>query len=220
MAYLVKTPSVIKPLASDLIFSLPSGEKTLFLTFDDGPTVGVTQKVLDILDEHQARATFFCIGGNVLAQSDIYTDILRRGHQTGNHTWNHMNGWEYSDFSYFRNITECSQIVDSTLFRPPYGRIKRSQARGLKKRYSIIMWDVLSADWHAAVSPEKCLQNVVKNAVDGSIIVFHDSVKASENMLFALPRVLSYFSEQGFRFKVLPQRIAAKEQKSALTTQD
>ena len=204
MVFLVKTPNALKPFAADLLWSIDQFQNVVYLTFDDGPTKEITPKILDILDEYNARATFFCIGGNVKSNPNVYAEILRRGHRTGNHTWNHMNGWEYSDFSYFRNIIECSELVHSSLFRPPYGRIKRSQVHALKNEYTIVMWDVLSGDWSKSVSPEKCLSNVIHNTRSGSIIVFHDSEKAEKNMLYALPRALKYLSEKGFVFQALP----------------
>lgn len=204
MVFLVKTPNVLKPFAADLLWSIDQTQNVVYLTFDDGPTQEITPKILDILDAYNAKATFFCIGGNVKSNPSVYAEILRRGHRTGNHTWNHMNGWEYSDFSYYRNIIECSELVHSSLFRPPYGRIKRSQVHALKHKYTIVMWDVLSGDWSASVSPEKCLFNVIHNTRSGSIIVFHDSEKASKNMLYALPKALKYLSEKGFSFHALP----------------
>lgn len=204
--YLVKTPNALKPFAADLRWSIDTAPGDVFITFDDGPTPDITYKILDILDSFEAKATFFCIGGNVKALPEQYAEILARGHKTGNHTWNHMNGWEYSDFAYFKNILECSQVVDSRLFRPPYGRIKRSQVHSLKKKYTVVMWDVLSADWIAEVSPNKCLSNVIKNTRGGSIVVFHDSKKAEKNMLYALPKSLEYLKKKGFNFKGLPDR--------------
>lgn len=199
--YLAKTPEAIKPLAGDLLWNFARSEKTVYLTFDDGPTVNVTEKVLDLLSKYKAQATFFCIGGNVKSNPSIYKSIVDSGHSVGNHTWNHMNGWKYSDYSYYRNVLECEELIDSNLFRPPYGRITRSQVKGLKDRFKIVMWDVLSGDWKADLSEEKCLNNVLKNAQEGSIIVFHDSLKAEKNMLYALEGTLDHFSEKGFSFK-------------------
>ncbi len=205
MVYLVKTPNAFKPFAADMLWSIDGFPNAVYLTFDDGPNAEITPQILDILDEYNAKATFFCIGGNVEKHPDIYADIRKRGHRTGNHTWNHMSGWEYSDFSYFRNVLECSGLIQTSLFRPPYGRIKPSQIRGLKKQFTIVMWDVLSGDWSEEISPEKCLQNVIKNTRSGSIVVFHDSKKAEKNMLYALPRALKQLSEKGFEFKALPE---------------
>lgn len=204
MPYLVKTPNALKPLANDLLWSLDHCKNKMFLTFDDGPTPEITFQILDILDQFQAKATFFCIGGNVKSNPLVYREIIARGHKTGNHTWNHMNGWEYSDYSYFRNVIECAEFVESDLFRPPYGRIKPSQVRGLKHKYKIVMWDVLSGDWETELAPEQCLVNVTKHAKGGSIIVFHDSEKSKNNMLYALPKVLEHFTDKGFSFDVLP----------------
>lgn len=201
--YLVKTPELLKPLASDLVWNLSRDEKTLYITFDDGPTENITFRILDILESYGAKATFFCIGGNVLKYPAAYDGLLSAGHSVGNHTWNHMNGRDFRDYSYLRNVLECSKVVKSGLFRPPYGMIRGSQINALKNRYQIIMWDVLTADWSAKVSPEKCLKNAVDNALNGSIVVFHDSVKAGENMLYTLPRALEFWTERGFRFAAL-----------------
>ncbi len=202
--YLAKTPEIIKPLAGDLIWNFSRGEKVLYLTFDDGPTSAITGEILGILDDFNAKATFFCIGGNVASHSAIYQSIRARGHTVGNHTWNHMSGWQFSDYSYFKNVIECSALVASDLFRPPYGRIKRSQAKGIAKRYRIVMWDVLSGDWDQTISPGKCLENVILNAREGSIIVFHDSEKAYTNMRYALPKTLDHFANAGYSFKAIP----------------
>lgn len=204
MAYLVKTPDLLKPLAGHLLWSLDQYSKEVFLTFDDGPTPHITYEVLDILDQFDAKATFFCIGGNVKALPEVYAEILHRGHKTGNHTWNHMSGWSYSDYSYYKNILECSQWVESNLFRPPYGQITPSQVRGLKSKYKLVMWDVLSGDWDKNVSPDQCLNNVIKNTKGGSIIVFHDSEKAKKNMLYALQKSLEKLSADGFHFTAIP----------------
>jgi len=201
--YLVKTPEVLKPFAGDLLWNESRDERVVYLTFDDGPTESYTLEIIDILKEFDALATFFCIGGNVVRFPKAYQALLDAGHKTANHTWNHMNGWEFSDFSYFKNVLECESVVDSNLFRPPYGRITRSQVQTLKKRYKIVMWDVLAADWRSDVSPEKCLSNVVDNSTSGSIVVFHDSEKAYKNMIYALPRSLKRLQEQGYTFSVL-----------------
>ncbi|MCA1761387.1 MAG: polysaccharide deacetylase family protein [Cryomorphaceae bacterium] len=208
--YFSKTPDIVKPLASDFLWSFPRDAKDIYLTFDDGPTPQITGEILNTLDKFHAKATFFCIGGNAAANPEAFEEIQRRGHSVGNHTWNHMNGWEYSDFSYLRNVLECSSVVASNLFRPPYGRIKRSQARSLKKRFTLVMWDVLSGDWDRTISREKCLKNVTSNAREGSIIVLHDSEKAYKNMSYTLPRILEYLIEKGYQFKSIRQTPAAR----------
>ena len=201
--YLVKTPEILKPLAGDLLWNESRDERVVYLTFDDGPTESITLEIIDILKEYEALATFFCIGGNVIRFPKAYQALLDAGHKTANHTWNHMNGWEFSDYSYFKNVLECGSVVDSNLFRPPYGRITRNQVKSLKSRFKIVMWDVLSADWRSNVSPEKCLSNVVDNASPGSIVVFHDSDKAYKNMIYALPRSLKRLKEEGYTFSAL-----------------
>jgi peptidoglycan/xylan/chitin deacetylase (PgdA/CDA1 family) len=202
--YLVKTPAAFKSLASSLLWHMPRDQKKLYLTFDDGPHPESTSFVLDTLESHGAKATFFCIGGNAAKYPELYHRIAAQGHRTGNHTWNHMNGWEFSQYSYLRSALECAAVVKSNLFRPPYGRITKGQTNALLSRFRIVMWDVLSADWDQRVAPEKCMANVVRNAREGSIVVFHDSAKAFRNVSYALPRVLRHFAEAGYQFCSLP----------------
>lgn len=180
-----------------------ANEKRIYLTFDDGPVPEVTPLVLDILREYNAKATFFCIGDNVVKHPEVFNAITRDGHSVGNHTYNHLNGYKTPDADYFANIKKCSNLTASTLFRPPYGRIKRSQARQLVKTYDIIMWSVLTGDYNQNLSKEKVLDNAISNSRSGSIVVFHDSIKASNNMLYALPKFLEYYSNKGYIFESL-----------------
>ncbi|MEX6688971.1 polysaccharide deacetylase family protein [Danxiaibacter flavus] len=198
---------------SSFVWDVPTKERELYLTFDDGPHETATPFVLDQLKQFNAKATFFCIGKNVVEQPEIYRRILDEGHRVGNHTHNHLNGWKTENKTYLSNIFEASRHIDSNLFRPPYGRIKKFQAKLLQAPgnasanahlYKIIMWSVLSADFDMALTPQKCLDNVVLNAKPGSIILFHDSTKAWDRMSFALPKVLAYFSREGYSFKSLP----------------
>ena len=177
--------------------------KELFLTFDDGPIPEVTPWVLQVLRSYNAKATFFCIGKNIEENQWIYNMIKKEGHSVGNHTYDHLNGWRTNVRTYYRSVIQCSELTGSNLFRPPYGRIKREQASGLLSRFKIVMWDVLSGDFDINSSKEKCLSNVVDNARRGSIIVFHDSIKAQEKMQYALPRVLEHFSLMGYAFRAL-----------------
>ena len=186
--------------------------KEIYLTFDDGPTPEVTQFVLDELKKYNAKATFFCIGKNILNHPDVFKKIQNLKHTVGNHTHNHLNGWATKNKDYIDNFLQCEHIISKTLdkstkpklFRPPYGKIKKSQAKLiLKKGYRIIMWDVLSADFDVATSKEQCLRNVLNNTKNGSIIVFHDSVKASEKLKFVLPKVLKELFDIGFVFKAI-----------------
>ena len=204
--YLNKTPDIIRPLAKDLVWSLPTETPTLFLTFDDGPIPDVTPSVCEILDEFNAKATFFCVGENVKKHPHIYQLLIEKGHSCGNHTFNHLDGWKTTNRSYFRNLVEASKFIDSDLYRPPYGKITMSQSKLINKKYRIIMWDVLSGDFDPKVDLDKCVQNVIKNAKDGSIIVFHDSIKAAKTMLHTLPIILKHFSDLSFKFEAIPMK--------------
>ncbi len=200
--YFIKTPYLVKLFSNrNLIWDFKSVEKTIYLTFDDGPTPEVTGKVLKILDDYNAKATFFCLGENVKNHPEIFKSILKHGHSVGNHTFNHLNGWKTRNGKYISNIEKSEKYIDSNLFRPPYGRIRKAQINEIKNKYKIIMWTVLAGDYNKNISKEKCLGNVIDNTQKGSIIVFHDSVKAKDKVLFALPEVLKYFSNKGFSFE-------------------
>lgn len=207
--YLPKTPRIIMRLFSRYTWSFSSNKKELFLTFDDGPTPIVTEFVLSELKKYNAKATFFCIGKNVVKHPKIIQQIISDGHTIGNHTQNHLQGWQTKTTDYMDNILKCEESlkttnINSKLFRPPYGKIKKSQASALvKKKYKIIMWDVLSADFDTTISKEQCAKNVLDNAEEGSIIIFHDSHKASERMQYTLSKTLHYFSKKGFVFKAI-----------------
>ena len=199
----VTTPKLAKSLFPYLVWDLPSKEKVIYLTFDDGPTPIITDWTLDVLKKYSARATFFCLGKNVEEHPTIFKKILDEGHSVGNHSYNHLKGWKTKTKDYIENVLKAENVIhDSKLFRPPYGQIKPKQAKRLTELgYKIIMWKVLSIDWDALVSNSKCLENVIKNTSSGDIVVFHDSVKAANNMQYALPKVLEYFSKKGFVFK-------------------
>jgi peptidoglycan/xylan/chitin deacetylase (PgdA/CDA1 family) len=201
--YLVKTPKVLKRTYPKYLWDFTSIEKTIYLTFDDGPTPEVTSWVLDELKRYDAKATFFCIGKNVEQHPDLFNKILAQGHTIGNHTYSHLNGWETKSFPYLKDVVKCSKVFQSNLFRPPYGKLTRFQAKAILSDYTIVMWDVLSADFDKNCSPEKCLKNVIENAKKGSIVVFHDSLKAEQNLKYALPKVLEHFTKQGFQFKAI-----------------
>jgi len=193
----------IKRLFPDLIWDIRTADKKLYLTFDDGPTPDITDKILEILDHYNARATFFCLGRNVEHYPEIYQRIIQKNHRIGNHTYSHLKGWKTSHKEYFQDIELAHQFIKSDLFRPPYGQIRRSQIEYLKKRYKIIMWEVMSHDYQTLVSKERSLKAVFRHAREGSIIVFHDSMKASEKVLYILPKVLEEFSNKGFTFEVI-----------------
>jgi peptidoglycan/xylan/chitin deacetylase (PgdA/CDA1 family) len=174
--------------------------KRIYLTFDDGPTPVITEKVLDLLDEYNAKATFFCLGRNVERNLHIYNEIIKRGHAVGNHTYSHLKGWKSTLKSYIQDVRLAEMHVKSNLFRPPYGRIRRIQAKYLTKEYRVIMWDVLSHDYNKKIPASLCLRSVLRSTKKGSIVVFHDSEKASRNMLYVLPRMLEYYTDKGYEF--------------------
>lgn len=228
MFYLIRMPWWLKKIfPSSLIWRMPPpslstspssahNDKILYLTFDDGPHPVVTPWVLEELRRYGARGTFFCIGKNVQEYPQIYRQVLLAGHRVGNHTFNHLNGWKTDDAVYLDNIRQASQLIDSDLFRPPYGRITRRQsgllnllAPGVRAapsspgRFKIIMWDVLSADFDRRLSGARCGRNVIRYGRPGSIIVFHDSEKAFERLRVALPVVLEHFSRLGYRFEAI-----------------
>ncbi len=212
--YLVKTPWWLRAIYPQLIWQMPTQEKIIYLSFDDGPHATATPFVLDILAQYNAKASFFCIGKNVLEHPAIYQRILNEGHAVGHHTQHHANGWKVSNDQYFSEIEEAAKLIHSPLFRPPYGRIKRAQIKQLMRTadsqlnmaqsaYKIIMWSVLSGDFDTTLSAAACTNNVLKNTGPGSIVVFHDSTKAWDRMSVALPAVLEHFSGMGYRFEAL-----------------
>ena len=207
MIYLKKSPLLLKKLFPDRIWDIKTEEKILYFTFDDGPHPEATLFVLEELKKVNAKATFFCIGKNVKENFPIYQKIIAEGHRVGNHTFHHLNGWKTPDKRYVDDIFEAKKIIDSNLFRPPYGRITNWQAKaisGEKFQLKTVMWDVLTGDFDPSVSGENCYLNVVNNAKKGSIVVFHDSKKAFPALQYALPRVLLYYVNEGFRFAALP----------------
>ena len=201
--YLVKTPSLIKFLFRNWVWSLSKKEKAIYLTFDDGPTPEITEWVLNQLKKYNAKATFFCIGKNTQQHPEIFEKIIKNSHSIGNHTHNHLNGLKTTTSNYIKNIEDSEDYIQkSILFRPPYGKLRFSQSRKIRKKgYKIIMWDVLSADFDTSITKEKCLENVIGYTTKGSIIVFHDSIKAANKLKFVLPKVLEYYTEKGFVFK-------------------
>ncbi len=187
--YFTRTPAYLKSLFGGLTWDVPETD-AIFLTFDDGPVPGVTDKVLDMLAASEVKATFFCIGHNVQKHPELYRRILDEGHAVGNHTFHHLNGWRSNDETYLEDVEKCADLVSSRLFRPPYGRIGYRQMQLLKQQYRIIMWDVLSGDFDELLTADDCANNVLSGMRGGSIIVWHDSEKAAPRMLPALERVL------------------------------
>lgn len=202
--YLVTSPWWLRKLyGAGFTWNIPTQTNEIFITFDDGPHPRVTPFVLDCLQLYNATATFFCIGKNVQEHPGVYKQIIDQGHSVGNHTQDHLNGWKVNDQLYFDNISIAKSYINSRLFRPPYGRISRSQVKHLAAGFDIIMWNVLSGDFDVNLSPEKCLRNVTANTRPGSVVVFHDSEKAFRRLEFVLPRALQYFTEKGFAMKCI-----------------
>lgn len=211
--YWIKTNALIKWVFSKYIWDIPNSNNKVYLTFDDGPTPKTTEWTLELLRNNEAKATFFCIGNNVKKHPEIFQKILSMGHAVGNHTQNHWNGWGKSKENYLEDVFTCARIFEyypeiqkqkTKLFRPPYGKIKKSQATILmRKGYKIIMWDVLSADFDSKITKEQCLKNILNNIKSGSIIVFHDSVKSFSNLEYVLPKTLEFIKEKGYKCEVL-----------------
>ena len=208
----VKTNWIIKKIFSNYVWNIPNTENKIYLTFDDGPIPEITEWVLEELKKHQVKATFFCIGDNIGKHPEIFNKVISEGHTIGNHTFNHLNGWKTTTETYLENFERCEKIIQQSainnlnvkIFRPPYGKIKRSQAKSIRQLgYKIIMWDVLSVDFDSTLSKEKCLENVLSNVESGSIIVFHDSIKAFKNLEYVLPKTLAYLKEKNFTCEVI-----------------
>ena len=203
----------MRAMYPDFLWRVKTDEKVIYLTFDDGPIPEITEFVLETLENYQAQATFFCIGNNIEKHPNIFQQIVNQGHTVGNHTYNHLKGWNTEDEIYIENFNKCEKIIEENLipnpynlipkFRPPYGRIKKSQAHEILKTHEIIMWDVLSGDYDQSISKEMVLKKSIQYSEEGSIVLFHDSIKASKNMTYALPRFLEHFSNEGFTFKKL-----------------
>lgn len=204
--YLVKSPLLLKWYYPSLVWNKSRTNKVVYLTFDDGPIPVVTDFVLNTLKTFQCKATFFCIGDNITKHPAVFEQIKQEGHAIGNHTFNHLKGWKTDNKTYIENFLSCQQLTQTNLFRPPYGRIRKSQIRQLKEinpQLNIIMWDVLSGDFDPSLAPQKCYENVIKHTRNGSIIVFHDSLKAFERLQVALPAALQYLTGQGYHFHTL-----------------
>ena len=223
--YLVKSPLLLKWFYSALTWNKSRSEKIVYLTFDDGPIPNVTDFVLNTLNTFNVKATFFCIGDNIIKHPEVFERLKNEGHAIGNHTFNHLNGWKTDDKTYLNNVLKCQELTQTSLFRPPFGRIRKSQVFSLESivlspesnflpkidsrletkdsRLNIVMWDVLSGDFDTSLSPQKCYHNVVKNTENGSIIVFHDSLKAFERLQYALPKAIEYLSNEGYQFGTL-----------------
>jgi peptidoglycan-N-acetylglucosamine deacetylase len=202
--YLSAVPGLLRIfMPSNLEWQIKTDKKEIFITFDDGPIPEVTPWVLDMLEKYLAKATFFCVGDNVQKHPDVYRQIIQRGHAVGNHTFNHLQAWKTPNKEYIENVAQFRSLIDSRLFRPPHGQISRSLAKELGKDYRLIMWSVLSRDFDQELIPDKCFEIARKGTQPGSIIVFHDSLKAWKRLEYALPAYLEHFSRVGYIFSAL-----------------
>ena len=205
---LVKTPWLVKKLYPQLTWDLNHHSRCIFLTFDDGPIPIVTPFVLNILQQYNAKATFFCIGDNINKHPDVFEQVKSAGHTIGNHTYNHLRGRETANETYLENFLQADELTGAKLFRPPYGSIKNSQVKllkAVKPGLKIVMWNILSADYDTNLEPEKCLKNVVKYTTAGDIVLFHDSLKAFDRLEYTLPRAMEYWAKEGYSFKSLDE---------------
>jgi peptidoglycan-N-acetylglucosamine deacetylase len=191
------------------VWRIETSEKKIYLTFDDGPIPEVTEWVLEQLDSYNAKATFFVVGENVTKNALVFEKILAAGHAVGNHTYNHIKGWKIDNIEYFDNFLKCQATIEKhtyeskKLFRPPYGQLKRIQANEILKTHEVVMWSVLTKDYDRNMKPEKCLQRAIRLTTPGAIVLFHDSLKARENLFYVLPRFLEFFAKKGYEFAAI-----------------
>ncbi|MBL6448325.1 polysaccharide deacetylase family protein [Fulvivirga sp. 29W222] len=204
-----KTPAIVRWFYPQLTWNMPKGSQdTIYLTFDDGPIPGLTNFILDTLDQFEAKATFFCVGENLKKNKKIAENVINRGHTLANHTFNHLNGWKTSHEKYLENVKLCQNELENLgqqkkILRPPYGKISRKQIASLIKDYQIVMWDVLSGDYSPKINPTDCLEQTVRVTKNGAIVLFHDNLKAEANVKYALPAFVRHFHELGYQFKTL-----------------
>ncbi|SFS82107.1 polysaccharide deacetylase family protein [Sphingobacterium wenxiniae] len=201
--YFINAPFFLRWYYPNVTFNRPRTAKKVYLTFDDGPIPEITPSILDTLAEYGIKATFFCVGENIERNPDLFARLLAEGHRIGNHTQNHLKGWDTADEVYLDNVARCQQLTKTSLFRPPYARAKKSQLKQLYKNFEVVFWDVISGDFDTAITPEQCYQNVIKYVQNGSIIVFHDNLKAIPRVSYALPKTIDYLLERGYEFDVL-----------------
>ena len=201
--YTIRLPFFLRIPVNNLIWRKPKSPPVVYLTFDDGPIPEVSPHVLEILKQEQVKATFFCVGENVKKHPEVYQQILEQGHRVGQHTYNHLPAFKHSKLNYANNVAIAQGYIESDLFRPPHGQIRWSQILKMRHKFRIVLWDVLSGDFDQNITPNKCLSNVIKYTRNGSVIVFHDSIKAQENLLYALPRAIKYLKKKGYSFELL-----------------
>lgn len=201
--FIEQPPKFIRALYPDAIWRMNPNEKAVYLTFDDGPIPRVTPWVLDLLDKYNVKATFFMVGDNVRKHPEEFQMVVNRGHRIGNHTFNHIRGFEYLSPNYLANTNKANELLKTNLFRPPHGHMRWGQYYALKEHYKIIMWDLVTRDYSNKLNGKQVFRKVKKYARNGSIITFHDSIKSEDNLKYALPRSIEWLKEQGYEFKLL-----------------
>lgn len=205
-------PSLIQKLSNNFLhWKIKTLDKKVFLSFDDGPTPGLTKEILSYLNQYNARATFFCTGKKARENPDLIQKILENNHCLGNHTYHHLDGWRCSTNKYVKDVMQCDQVFHSSLFRPPYGRITPAQIKQLKKKFDIIMWSLMSYDYHPRMSPERSLKKLNSITDNGSIILMHDSLNAKHNLKYILPALIENLAIKGYKFERLDQEFLYEE---------
>ena len=203
--YLFHNPPILENIFPQITWKVKTEKKILYLSFDDGPDPAMTPFVLDTLRRYEAKATFFCVGKMALSERTLLDQMRTEGHTIGNHSFSHLNGWRTNVQDYLEDVEKCNMVFKSSLFRPPYGKIKPSQLSALSKKYRVVMWDVLSGDFDPLLSVKKCREKIIRYAEKGSIIVFHDTISSSGRLIHTLPDILDYYARKGFIFKAIPE---------------
>ena len=210
MLHFYRTPAFLKKISENLIWNINTINKEIYLTFDDGPIPSLTEYILEVLSQYDAKATFFCVGENIVKYPNIFQAIVQRGHAIGNHTFNHLKGWSNSTSAYLQNVDECQALINNKidqrnhhLFRPPNGQLFPGQINALKNKYKIIMWDVLGYDFEESHAPKLSLEKIIQKTTKGSITVFHDNYKAEFKLKYMLYRYIEHFKSLDYQFKKL-----------------
>ena len=204
---MLQVPAILRLFYKDAVWRLNPNEKVIYLTFDDGPNPVVTPQVLSLLEDYGVKATFFCIGDNVRKYPELFDELSIKGHAIGNHTFNHLRGFDTPTNEYVENVLKADSLIGSRLFRPPHGRIKLGQYRILKKEFKVIMWDVISYDYNKKISPETIMREIRLKSRNGSIVVFHDSLKAEKNVLAVLPQALKFWHDAGYELRTITEDV-------------